>query len=82
MQAMAGLGGAGGMPGYFNFNLFNTFAYRMKKEKKPTIVKLIKNDANNKLYKFINHGYALFTIVLSFGKKLLWFVSCSNIQYL
>lgn len=52
----------------------------MKKKKEGTqIAKLIQNDKNNRFYQFINKGYAFFFIVGSFGKKLLWFATCSNI---
>ncbi len=52
------------------------------KKPEPKIPKLIQNDKNNKLYKFINKGYGLFYIVGSFAKKLLWFVSCIGFMYI
>ncbi|CDW88666.1 UNKNOWN [Stylonychia lemnae] len=48
-----------------------------KKKAEVVIPKLIANDKNNRIYQIINKGYALFYIVGSFGKKLLWFTSCS-----
>ena len=51
---------------------------RAKKKPETAIPKLIKNDKNNKIYQLINKGYALFIIVGSFGRKLLWFTSCSK----
>eukprot|EP00347_Sterkiella_histriomuscorum_P005071 403358011 len=52
-----------------------------KKKADTAVAKLIKNDKNNRIYQFINKGYALFIIVGSFGRKLLWFSSCMAFMF-
>lgn len=52
--------------------------------KKPeaTIPKLIKNDKNNALYRFINKSFQMFYILAIQGRKIIWFASCLAFMYL
>ena len=54
----------------------------MKKKAAPAVPKLIQNDKNSRIYRFINYGYGFLFIVWNFGKKALWFGSCITFMFL
>lgn len=43
---------------------------------------MFEDDKDSKVKQFVNKSWALFFIVWSFSKKILWFGSCATFMYM